>query len=184
MAEPETLKGLAAKPRSARLLFKFRPAIHWAVALSTFALATYLLALVFPLWLACLLDIAAIALWFFTFFYVARENTEKSEFRGPVKTPDKAEIIRDMNYDLTIAKLDAALAAERAKVKPPPEVRRKTKRELLEEDLEEFHTGFLGAEDLADRALKEAELEFKDNPVRLEKERRVIKVWRKRHLPE
>jgi len=94
----------------------------------------------------------------------------------------RAEDIAQRQHAITITRLDALLASEQAKAKPPPE--KKSKREILEEDFKEFHTEVMGVKGIAQRELDLAEKNYTDNPRRLEEERATITQWRKEHLPE
>jgi hypothetical protein len=110
----------------------------------------------------------------------------EEEARARMAKERKARLVDEREqrqHAIMITRLDAELAAEQRKLKlMTAENAQKSSKERLEEDFESFRTMTLGVEELADRELKRAEAEFKDDPDRLERYRLVITTWRDKNL--
>jgi len=87
-------------------------------------------------------------------------------------------------HAIAVTRLDAELALEQQKLKAVAKTddKKKSPKELLEENFDSFRTMTLGAEDLAAREMKHAELEYKDDPEKLERYKLVVTAWRDRNL--
>ena len=96
------------------------------------------------------------------------------------KALEREEAKRDKENAVAMADLDVKLKEAKAKLAEP---KVKTPYEQQQEKFTRFYEGILGADDIAEKALAAARIEFKDNPEALERREEVIKKWKRLNTP-
>lgn len=91
----------------------------------------------------------------------------------------EARLERNLQHQLRVARMNAQLKAILEQCNPPPKL---GPREALQEHFSKEKAYTMGAHEIADQELAQAEIDYQDNPNMLERERLFIKSWLENRL--
>jgi hypothetical protein len=112
--------------------------------------------------------------------YCLNEPTESSLDAPKNKALEMEEARREKDHEVVMAALDVKLKESKNQLVEP---KIKTPYEIQQEKFTRFYQGAMGAEDIADRALAAARVEFKDDLEALARRETIIKEWRRMNVP-
>lgn len=112
--------------------------------------------------------------------YCLNSPNESAADPRTLKVIEREESKQEKEHALLMAELDTKLKDAKAKLDGP---KIKSPRELQQEKFDKFYRGVMGSEEIADEALAQVRIKFKDDPTALARREATIQAWLRLNVP-